>query len=144
VRYAGEVPHASVAATLQNHHALLLPTVTENYGHVIAEALTAGCICVISDQTPWRDLQKLGVGWDIPLHDIQGFASALQKIVDMDQPTFLERSLRAQEFAQDVTRNDEPIEQHRRLFTLAISSGANLAVSGSRRRLNSTGTGTAS
>ena len=31
----------------------------KNYGHVIFEALAGGCIPIISDQTPWNDIEKI-------------------------------------------------------------------------------------
>ena len=44
-----------------------LPTRGENFGHVIAEALSVGTPVLISDQTPWRKLAAVGLGHDLPL-----------------------------------------------------------------------------
>ena len=79
VSYAGEVEHQDVARTLARHDLFLLPTRGENYGHVIQEALTAGLPMLISDQTPWRDLEQHGVGWALPLDDAFAFA----RIIDV-------------------------------------------------------------
>lgn len=44
-----------------------MPTFNENYGHAIVESFVAGLPVVISDRTPWRNLEKINAGWDIPL-----------------------------------------------------------------------------
>lgn len=41
---------------------LLLPTRGENFGHVIAEALSVGCPVLISDTTPWTPVVEDGAG----------------------------------------------------------------------------------
>ncbi|MEM4235287.1 MAG: glycosyltransferase, partial [Candidatus Methanomethylicaceae archaeon] len=84
VSYCGEVPHEAVLSTLASYHLFLLPTRGENFGHVIHEALSAGCPVLISDRTPWRDLERLGVGWDLPLEEPERFCAILQRCVDMD------------------------------------------------------------
>lgn len=75
--YLGAVPHAEVAGLFASHDLLLLPTQGENHGYVVLEALSAGCPVLISDRTPWRGLQALGVGADLPLDDSAPFVRML-------------------------------------------------------------------
>ena len=42
---------------------LLLPSHSENFGLVVAEALAAGIPALVTDQTPWRDLAARDAGW---------------------------------------------------------------------------------
>ena len=67
VRYCGDVVYDRVIEVLADHDLFLLPTLGENFGHVILEALVAGCPVLTSDRTPWRGLQDIEVGWDLPL-----------------------------------------------------------------------------
>lgn len=67
VEHKGTVDAELVGATIQNYHALFLPTRGENFGHVILESLSAGRPVLISDQTPWRGLEDEMSGWDISL-----------------------------------------------------------------------------
>lgn len=76
-RYLGAVPHAQVGGLLATHDLLFLPTLGENHGYVVLEALAAGCPVLLSDQTPWRGLQGLGIGADLPLDDTTAFVQAL-------------------------------------------------------------------
>ena len=84
VRYCGVVPPADVPAVLDRYHAFFLPTLGENFGHVILEALLAGCPVLISDRTPWRGLEARRAGFDIDLENPDGFAAALRRLADMD------------------------------------------------------------
>ena len=85
VRYGGELHPDAVPAILAEHHLLFLPTLGENFGHVISESLAAGCPVLISDRTPWRHLEQAGGGWDLPLEDAEAFRQALQSCIDLDE-----------------------------------------------------------
>lgn len=121
--HAGEVPHDSVRRRLKEHDVLLFPTQGENYGHVIMEALLAGCPVILSDQTPWRGLREKGAGWDLPLSQPDRFRAALQECIDMNEEEFAESSRRAREFG--IARSTDPavLQQNRDLFVTAIRRG---------------------
>src|SRR5690606_20694183 len=71
---------AQVAALFSKYDLFFLPTRGENYGHVIAEALSMGTPVLISDQTPWRELQADDLGWDVPLASVAEFACTIQAL----------------------------------------------------------------
>ena len=56
-----------MSESLAKNDLFFFPAHGENYGHVIAEAMAAGCPVLISDQTAWRNLEEKGAGWDLPL-----------------------------------------------------------------------------
>ena len=120
VRYLGEVPHNGVSELFRGHHLFLFPTRGENYGHVICEALLAGCPVILSDQTPWRNLQSLGVGWDLPLNDISTFHDALQQCVDMDYEEYAAFSSRAKNYGLARSSDEEVVRMSRQLFQSAL------------------------
>ncbi|MEU5564176.1 glycosyltransferase family 4 protein [Micromonospora musae] len=60
VRYVGVVPPSEVPAVLAEHDALVMPTLGENFGHVIAESLAAACPVLCSDRTPWTPVLLVG------------------------------------------------------------------------------------
>jgi glycosyltransferase involved in cell wall biosynthesis len=78
-------PNELITELIQQHHIFALPTQGENFGHSIFEAIAAGRPVLISDQTPWLNLQLKNAGWDLPLENIEGFVGAIQGAVDMDQ-----------------------------------------------------------
>lgn len=87
-KYYGSVKPEDVASTMRKYHCKLLPTKTENFGHVIAESMFAGVVPIISDQTPWLDLEKEQAGWDIALDDIDAYKKAVEDIYDMDEDEY--------------------------------------------------------
>jgi glycosyltransferase involved in cell wall biosynthesis len=62
INYRGDVEHEKLHALLHEYDVMLLPTLGENFGHSIIEALDAGLPVVISDRTPWRSWNWLVLG----------------------------------------------------------------------------------
>jgi len=116
VRYYGTVEHDQVNAVIRDHDLFFLPTLGENFGHVILEALCAGCPVLISDQTPWRDLEEKGIGWDLPLSRPEMFQEVLQRCVDMRSEEYMKWSERALKYGLEILENDEAIELNRQMF----------------------------
>ena len=83
--YKGEVESEKVPSVFADHDAFLFPTLGENYGHVIAESLAAGCIPVISDTTPWIDLEEKGCGYICALDDQTAFSRAIALLASMNE-----------------------------------------------------------
>jgi glycosyltransferase involved in cell wall biosynthesis len=78
------IPHHKIKSMLQTAHLFALPTEGENFGHAIFEALAVGCPVLISDQTPWKNLQEKYAGMDLPLGNLSLFSDAIQTFVDME------------------------------------------------------------
>lgn len=82
--YCGTVEHGRIHEVFARYDAFIFPTLSENYGHVIAESLAAGCPVIISDQTPWNAVSEDGAGWAIPLENPEDFSSKMQMIISLD------------------------------------------------------------
>jgi len=67
ISYSGTVSHQGLHEVFKSAHYLLMPTMHENYGHAIIESWGFGRPVLLSDKTPWRDLQKKGLGYCTPL-----------------------------------------------------------------------------
>ena len=63
-----------------SYHALLMPSLTENFSYTVLESLQAGIPVLISDQTPWRDLEAQGIGWDLSLENREPWLVVLSSI----------------------------------------------------------------
>ena len=86
--WGGNVESENVVKTLKEHHVFLFPTLGENYGHVIQEALSAGCPVILSDQTPWKDLEENQVGFICRLGEEEKFIEAINSYVYLDKEKF--------------------------------------------------------
>ena len=120
VNYRGIIEHHEVVQTLANYDLFFFPTHGENFGHVVPEALIAGCPVLMSDQTPWRDLTERGVGWDVALSEIDKFRSILTWAIEADHEEWSEWSARARAFGLSTTYVEESIDAHKKLFRHAL------------------------
>jgi len=84
VNFVGPMTHHELGPLICDFDFLVLPTLGENFGHAIVEALSASLPVVISDRTPWRDLESKRAGFDLPLEDRALWNSTLNRIMDMD------------------------------------------------------------
>jgi glycosyltransferase involved in cell wall biosynthesis len=62
IRYLGGVPPDRTRSIFAQYDAFVLPTRGENFGHVIAESLSAGCPVICPDTTPWSSVLDAGGG----------------------------------------------------------------------------------
>jgi glycosyltransferase involved in cell wall biosynthesis len=122
VNYHGELPHHRVADVLSEYDLFFLPSHGENFGHVIIEAMSAGCPVLISDRTPWRDLLQTGVGWDVPLEKLKVFQQILQSCIDMDEDMLKAWSMRARAYGGSSERNRKALEMNCFLFDSVLDA----------------------
>lgn len=120
-RYAGALEYDDIAPTFAAYDLFLFPTFGENFGHVLVEALAAGCPVAVSDRTPFRDLEAHAAGWVVPLEAPDRFRAALETCAAMDADEHARMSNAAREFARRVITDPIPIEQNRKLFLGAAS-----------------------
>lgn len=115
-RYNGTVPHEQVHSLLAEHDLLLLPTLGENFGHVILEALVAGCPVLISDRTPWRGLEAREAGWDLPLDDLERFQQVIDRYARASDAEKLRRSRAAARLGTEHLHDEEAVQRNVDLF----------------------------
>ncbi len=90
VKYCGLVSHDDVHEVFSKYEAFLFPTFSENYGHVIAEALIVGTPVIIGKgTTPWDDVNGVA-GFVCDLAANQLFTGYLNQIVSMDNDAYIE------------------------------------------------------
>src|SRR5690606_40056963 len=68
-----------VPKMLAEYDLFFFPTLGENFGHVIAESLSVGTPLLLSNTTPWINLEYYGVGKDIDLKNIDEFVNFLEE-----------------------------------------------------------------
>jgi glycosyltransferase involved in cell wall biosynthesis len=108
-------PHHLVKPILESAHLFILPTEGENFGHAIFESLAVGCPVLISDQTPWKDLQSKKAGVDLPINK-ELFAEAVQQFVDMDDQQWQEHRMGALALATDYEKHINADRAYGNLF----------------------------
>lgn len=77
VEYRGTMRPEDVQKTFTQYDLFAFPTHGENFGHVIAESLSAGCPVLCSDSTPWTPVLRGGGGEVVDTLDPSDWARAL-------------------------------------------------------------------
>ncbi len=122
VRYRGEVEHEKLHELLQGYDVMLMPTLGENFGHAIIEALDAGLPVVISDRTPWRNLEQSGVGTDLLLEDEAAFLHALATYQAMDEADMTVVRDACRRYAAAWRVSNTNLDDYRLMFDTVITS----------------------
>lgn len=116
-RYDGDLPSEVVQEKLQQHDVFLFPTKGENYGHVIFEALSVGCIPVISDQTPWGVIAERDAGFVLRLSDeMTSFAEAIDQLNEMGMAQRTQMAQRAVQIAEEKVERSKKETGYRIVF----------------------------
>ena len=82
IEYVGEVDGAEKAKLYGQADLFVLPTFSENFGVVVAEALAHGLPVITTRGAPWSDLQTHGCGWWVDI-GVEPLIRALREAVDL-------------------------------------------------------------
>lgn len=122
VRYRGVIQPRDAMSTLACYDVMFFPSGGESYGHVIAEALAVGTPVLTSTNTPWRDLEKRGLGWDLPLEDPLAFVRSLEQFAALDPASRADRRVAAREAASALLDGAAAADAHARMFYGALQA----------------------
>lgn len=123
VAYRGAVAPGDVTTVLARYEFLVLPTLGENFGHVIFESLSAGCPVVLSDRTMWKALREEGAGWVLSLDDRRAWTAALQACVAMGAEEHATMRAAARRTAA-CAESADAVERNVNLFETAVGQHA--------------------
>ena len=83
VDFLGSLSPQALAETMSRSHVLVLPSVEDGFGMVLAQAMACGCPVICSTNTGGPDLLTDGVeGFVIPIRDADAIARHLQELAD--------------------------------------------------------------
>ena len=99
--WKGCVDSENVVETFQKHHVFLFPTYGENFGHVIHEALSAGCPVLLSDKTPWSNIEKENIGIVTSFDNYKVYREQLELYIGMNKEEFQSISDKAIKYAYE-------------------------------------------
>lgn len=120
--YHGPVPPHKVSEVFSRYDLFFLPTSGENYGHVIAESLSAGTKVLISTNTPWQNLEKEGLGWAVGLGEATVFVKLIEEFASVSGDERVQKRVAVMEIARKRLVDLSGIEDNRALFKVPTST----------------------
>lgn len=83
VHYRGHAEPGQVREVFAGHDAFVFPTLGENFGHVIAESLSASCPVLCPDTTPWTSVLEGGGGLVLASTEASAVTAALKELASL-------------------------------------------------------------
>lgn len=95
LKFHGALPRTEVLEALHGADAMVFPTAGENFGHVIAEALSESCPVLCSDATPWTERLAGGAGDVVSPNTPAAWVTAIREFIASGSAGWEQRSDRA-------------------------------------------------
>ena len=115
--YLGPLPHSELSDHYQNCDIFCLPTLHENFGHVIMEALSFGMPILISKNTPWLNLENKQMGFDLELVS-ELFKEKIDLFYNLSDNEFSEFSKNALNYYKEMNNFEKVTADNVKLFTI--------------------------
>lgn len=117
VDYIGAVRHDEVERALADSHLFILPSKSENFGHAIYEALSAGRPVITSFNTPYRNLRDRCAGINLDPDTVGEITGAIDFFAKMNNDELRIWSENAASYAASFCDSAELHGSYERLFT---------------------------
>lgn len=115
VVFHGPLPYDKVAETIARYDFFYLPTLGENYGHAIVESFLTGTPVIISDRTPWKNLERRKAGWDLKLDRIL-YNQILNHCLLLNDADYRSLCEGARRYGESIAHNEETLKKNQELF----------------------------
>jgi glycosyltransferase involved in cell wall biosynthesis len=104
VKYHGEINPTQIENVLAQNHVFIMPSKSENFGHALVEALSAGKPIITSNATPWNNLldNKAGINCN---EEVNAISNAINLFAEMNEETYVQFANGAQQYA--IKKNDK-------------------------------------
>ncbi len=120
INYCGALSPEQVGPTFAKYHCFLFPTISENYGHVIVEALSNCCPVVLSKgTTPWDDINGVA-GYVCELLNIESFYTVLNCIKKFDNYEYEKMIKTTKTYFEKKINADNAVKGHLNMIKNAI------------------------
>jgi glycosyltransferase involved in cell wall biosynthesis len=100
VTYLNDIEPAKVKEALRDAHVFIMPSKSENFGHSLYEALSAGRPVITSGNTPWNHLKESSSGINVSLNDEGVLTDAINFFCAMNDKELNRWSVAAHNYAE--------------------------------------------
>ncbi|MEO6637008.1 MAG: glycosyltransferase, partial [Ginsengibacter sp.] len=116
VVWHGEIRPEEIVGALSSAHVFILPSKSENFGHAIYEALSAGRPVITSHNTPWQQLMPAKAGINVTVDGGKELMDAISFFAAMDNNEMAHWSSKSREYAEQVVDVDSIKKQYEEMF----------------------------
>lgn len=117
VVYHGELSPADLTKAMEQFQLFIMPSKSENFGHALLEALSAGKPVITTNTTPFKDLQAVKAGYTANVNDLDADLSvAIALFAGMNHARFASYCEGAASFARNFVDVEVIKKQYRDLF----------------------------
>lgn len=120
VTFVGPVYGEQKWQLLRDEDVVVLPSYSENYGLIVAEALASGTPVLTTKGTPWQSLEEHACGWWIEL-DVVSIAATLQQVLTLPADVLESMGKRARTLAEIDCAISQKVSQ---MYNLYLSKHA--------------------
>jgi glycosyltransferase involved in cell wall biosynthesis len=119
VIYHGAINPNQVPSALETIQLFILPSKSENFGHAICEAMSAGRPVITTDTTPYSNLQHFNAGYTINNQNFnEDLTKAIQLFADMETDEFNVYTENAIGYIHNKTNLQKIKSQYQNLFSI--------------------------
>ena len=118
IEFSGPLQRDEVLQSMRSADLFVFPTAGENFGHVIAEALSQSCPVMCSANTPWTNRLNDGGGFVVGQNTTASWMSALNNFLKLEADSWGVASSRTGESYVDWRNEDKGTH----IFALASSA----------------------
>jgi glycosyltransferase involved in cell wall biosynthesis len=119
INYHGDIVPDRVSEALRPSHVFIQVSKSENFGHSIYEALTAGKPVITSHKTPWSGLEESKAGINVDPEDTVLLSRALSYFSNMPESELKHWSMGAGEYAEKALNTEILVSKYKKMFEAA-------------------------
>lgn len=100
----------------------VLPTHSENFGMVIAEAMSCGVPIITTNGTPWQELNDLNLGWCIDL-SVENLINTLTEAIELGVDALFEKGQKCSKHVIDTYQYTEVGAKNKAVYEWILGLG---------------------
>lgn len=117
INYHGELTPHLLQEAMQQFQVFIMPSKSENFGHALVEALSAGKPVITSTTTPFADLKQNGCGIAIDPADVQnGLINSIRFFAEMNKTDFEKSSAAAVTYIHQKMNPEQLKKTYQQIF----------------------------
>lgn len=114
--YKGIAEHNKITEIYPKYDLFFLPTLGENFGHVIFESLALGCPVLTTNNVIWTNLEENRAGWNFDVKETGKFVMLLEKLINCDLNEYETLTNNFRGYIRSRINENNLIESNKKLF----------------------------